>query len=67
MDATLERYEEKHDNECDSESELKDERDLLCRMFDGWMCCVFHAIWDLNKDYNPCAMIGLSVNWVRGK
>ena len=43
LEVTMERHEEEHGIEYDSESESEDDRDLLLRIFYGWMSCVSWA------------------------
>ena len=42
--------EEECDYECKSESESEEDRDLLCRNFDGLMHCVHYKKWEFDKD-----------------
>ena len=66
LDTKEEMCEEECVDECDSESESEDDRYLLCRMFDSWVHCVRCRRWELSKDYDKRAMIGLHASWVRG-
>ena len=40
FESIAKRCTEEYDIEHYSESESEDDRYLLCRIFDGWMCCV---------------------------